>query len=70
MTAQQFKENLLYDFSEILTASKLKYLENSIDTIINQVKLDVINQRYKKPIEIDSHGANDYIRKANTNEPK
>jgi hypothetical protein len=69
MTAQQFKENLLNDFSEILTASKLKYLENSIDTIINQVKLDMIMKSNSKPIEIDTHGANDYIRKANTNEP-
>ena len=63
MNAQEFKKELLTDFSEILSQSKLEYLSSSIDTIINQTKLDILNEWYaKKPIEIDTHGGNDYPR--------
>jgi hypothetical protein len=64
MKAQEFKKELLNDFSEILSQSKLEYLSSSIDTIINQTKLDILNEWYavKKPIEIDTHGGNDYPR--------
>jgi hypothetical protein len=64
MNAQDFKKELLNDFSKILSQSKVEYLSSSIDTIINQTKLDIVNEWFanKKPIEIDTHGGNDYPR--------
>lgn len=60
MRVQKLKNNLLADFAEILSKSKLKLLEDNIDIIINQVRIDIILEQIdNKRIEIDTHGGND-----------
>jgi predicted house-cleaning noncanonical NTP pyrophosphatase (MazG superfamily) len=63
MKAEKLKKELLEDFSDILTAKKLKYLEDCLDSIINIVKHECFNDLINNRVEIDTHGANDIINK-------
>jgi hypothetical protein len=63
MKAEKLKKELLEDFSDILTAKKLKYLDDCLITIINIVKHECLNHLKNNRIEIDTHGGNDIINK-------